>query len=163
MRLLNKLTRRTQVTNGRDGSTTAETAVVLPIFFLLLFGFIEFGHVFMTIHTLNSAARRAARLGVSETATTASVTALANQVVSSAIPGSSATILVKNGDAFDVTGVDAATINYTTLPNIELSSAARRQLFIVRVSVPYSNIAILGNSRWLGGLTVYGQCVMRKE
>jgi Flp pilus assembly protein TadG len=139
-----------------------ETAVVLPIFFLLLFGFIEFGHVFMTIHTLNSAARRAARLGVSETATTASVTALANQVVSSAIPGSSATILVKNGDAFDVTGVDAATINYSALANIELSTAERRQLFIVRVSVPYSNVAILG-PKWLSGLTVYGQCVMRKE
>ena len=162
MRLLSKPTRRTQAATGRDGSTMTETAVVLPIFFLILFGFIEFGHVFMTIHTLNSAARRAARLGISETATTADVTALANQVVSSAIPGSSATILVKNGDAFDVTGVDASTINYSTLPNIELSAAARRQLFIVRVSVPYSNVAILG-PRWLGGLTVYGQCVMRKE
>ena len=116
----------------------------------------------MTIHTLNSAARRAARLGVSETATTASVTALANQIVSSAIPNTSTTILVKNGDAFDVTGVNASTINYSTLPNIELSTAARRQLFIVRVSVPYSNVAILG-PKWLSGLTVYGQCVMRKE
>ena len=163
MRLPNRLTRRAPASTGRDGSTLTETAVVLPVFFLLLFAFIEFGHVFMTIHTLNSAARRAARLGISETATTASVTALANQVVSSAIPGSSATILVKNGDAFDVTGVDASAINYASLPNIELSTAERRQLFIVRVSVPYSNVAILGNSRWLGGLTVYGQCVMRKE
>ena len=116
----------------------------------------------MTIHTLNSAARRAARLGVSETATTASVTALANQIVSSAIPNTSTTILVKNGDAFDVTGVNASTINYSTLPNIELSTAARRQLFIVRVSVPYSSVAILG-PKWLSELTVYGQCVMRKE
>jgi len=162
MRLLSKPTRHTVTATGRDGSTLTETAIVLPIFFLMLFGFIEFGHVFMTIHTLNSAAQRAARLGISETATTASVTTLANQVVSSAIPGSSATILVKNGDAFDVTGVDASTINYSALPNIELSTAERRQLFIVRVSVPYSNVAILG-PRWLGGLTVYGQCVMRKE
>ena len=90
------------------------------------------------------------------------VTTLANQVVSSAIPAASATIMVKNGDAFDVTGMDASTINYSTLPDIELSTAERRQLFIVRVSVPYSDIAILG-PRWLGGLTVYGQCVMRKE
>ena len=162
MRLLGQLTKCTRTRNGRDGSTLTETAVVLPVFFLILFGFIEFGHVFMTIHTLNSAARRAARLGVSETATTASVTALANQIVSSAIPNTSTTILVKNGDAFDVTGVNASTINYSTLPNIELSTAARRQLFIVRVSVPYSSVAILG-PKWLGGLTVYGQCVMRKE
>ncbi len=162
MRLLGQLTKRTRIRNGRDGSTLTETAVVLPVFFLILFGFIEFGHVFMTIHTLNSAARRAARLGVSETATTANVTALANKIVSSAIPNTSTTILVKNGDAFDVTGVDASTINYSTLPNIELSTAARRQLFIVRVSVPYASVAILG-PKWLSGLTVYGQCVMRKE
>lgn len=162
MRLLSQLTRQTRTGKGRDGSTLTETAVVLPIFFLLLFGFIEFGHVFMTIHALNSAARKAARLGVSETATTADVTALANQVVSSAIPGSIATILVKNGEAFDVTGVNASAINYSALPNIELSTAKRRQLFIVRVTVPYSDVAILG-PKWLGGLTVYGQCVMRKE
>lgn len=162
MRLLGQLTKRTRTRNDRDGSTLTETAVVLPVFFLILFGFIEFGHVFMTIHTLNSAARRAARLGVSETATTASVTALANKIVSSAIPNTSTTILVKNGDAFDVTGVNASTINYSTLPNIELSTAKRRQLFIVRVSVPYSSVAILG-PKWLSELTVYGQCVMRKE
>ena len=162
MRLLSKLTRQTRTGKCRDGSTLTETAVVLPIFFLILFGFIEFGHVFMTIHSLNSAARKAARLGVSETATTADVTALANEVVSSAISGSSATILVKNGDAFDVTGVDASAINYSTLPDIELSTAERRQLFIVRVTVPYSDVAILG-PKWLSGLTVYGQCVMRKE
>lgn len=162
MRLLNKLTRRTQDRKGRDGSTTTETAVVLPVFFLMLFAFIEFGHVFMTIHTLNSAARRAARVGASETSKTADVSALAYQIVNAAIPGSSATILVKNGDAFDVTGMDASKINYATLPDIELKTAARRQLFIVRVSVPYSKVAIMG-PKWLGDVTVYGQSVMRKE
>ena len=90
------------------------------------------------------------------------MTDLANQVVGSAIPAAAATILVKNADAFDVTGVNASTINYSALPNIELSTAERRQLFIVRISVPYSDVAILG-PRWLGGLIVYGQCVMRKE
>ena len=162
MRLLSKLARRTQTREGRKGVTIAETAVVLPVFFVILFGFIEFGHVFMTIHTLNSAARRAARLGVGETATTADVTTLATQVLNSAIPAAKATIIVKNGDAFEETGMDASAINYSTLPDIELSTAERRQLFIVRITVPYSDIAILG-PRWLGGLTVYGQSVMRKE
>ena len=162
MRLLGNLTQRRRNKKRRIGSTLTETAVVLPVFFLILFGFIEFGHVFMTIHTLNSAARRAARLGVSETATTADVNALAVQVVNSAIPSGRATVMIKNGDAFDVTGVNAAAISYGSLPNIELSTAERRQLFIVRVSVPYSDVAILG-PKWLGGLTVYGQSVMRKE
>jgi Flp pilus assembly protein TadG len=162
MRLLNKLKARTQSRKRRAGTTIAETAVVLPIFFLILFGVIEFGHVFMTIHTLNSAAQRAARLGVSAPMTTANVSTLASQIINSAIPAARATILVKNGDAFDVADVDASTINYSTLPDIELSTAERRQLFIVRVSVPYSDVAILG-PKWLGGLTVYGQSVMRKE
>ena len=103
-----------------------------------------------------------ARMGISETATTASVTALANEITSSAIPGASATVLVKNGSVFDTTNVNASSINYAALPNIELATAERRQLFIVRVSVSYSDVAILG-PRWLGGLTVYGQSVMRKE
>ena len=162
MRLLGNLTKHTRTRQGREGATLAETAVVLPVFFVLLFGFIEFGHVFMVIHGLNSAARRAARLGVSETATTADVTAMARTVAGAAIHQDSATIMVKNGDAFEVTGMDASTINYSALPNIELSTAERRQLFIVRVTVPYNDIALLG-PRWLGGLTVYGQCVMRKE
>ncbi len=162
MRLLNSLTRRRQRTPGRCGSTITETAVVLPVFFMILFGFIEFGHVFMTIHALNSAARKAARLGVSETATTADVRTLATQIVDSSIPAARATILVKNGSVFDSDGVDASSINYASLSDIEVHTAERRQLFIVRVSVPYSDVAILG-PKWLGGLTVYGQSVMRKE
>lgn len=62
--------RRQRRKKDRSGATLIETAVVLPVFFTLLFGFIEFGHCFMTIHTLNSAARKAARLGVGESATT---------------------------------------------------------------------------------------------
>ncbi len=111
MRLLSQMNPRTRKGHNRNGAAAMERAVVLPVFFLLLFAFIEFGHVFMTMHTLNSAARRAARLGVSETATTASVTALANQITSSAIPGSSATILVKNGSVFDTTGVNTSRQN----------------------------------------------------
>jgi len=162
MRLLGNLCKHTRTSQGREGATLAETAVVLPVFFVILFGFIEFGHVFMVIHGLNSAARRAGRLGVSETATTAEVKALATQVIGSAIPAAKATIIVKNGDAFEVPGMDGSSVNYSTLPDIELSTAKRRQLFIVRITVPYSDIAILG-PRWLGGLTVYGQSVMRKE
>ena len=140
----------------------AETAVVLPIFFILLFGFIEFGHVFMTIHALNTAARKAARLGISEASTTADVTALAQKIAGSAMSVSKVSILVKDGSVFDTTGVNASAIDYNALPNIELASAKRRQLFTVRVSVDYAEIAILG-PRWLGHLKVYGQAVMRRE
>jgi Flp pilus assembly protein TadG len=50
MRLLTQLNPRTRVRTNRDGTTIAETAVVLPVFFIVVFGIFEFGHVFMTIH-----------------------------------------------------------------------------------------------------------------
>lgn len=158
MRLFTPLKR----SEKRKGVAIAETAVVLPVFFLMLFAFIEFGHAFMTIHALNSAARRAARLGVSETATTADVRTLAQQIVGSAITTASVTILVKDASVFDDQEADPSTINYASLPDIELEDAERRQLFLVRISVNYSNIGVMG-PRWLGGLTIYGQAVMRRE
>ena len=146
----------------RRGAAIAETAVVLPVFFVILFGFIEFGHVYLTIHSLNSAARRAARLGVSDGATTAEVEDLAEEVVGAAFRVQAATIMVKDASVFDTENVNAETIDYAGLPSIELSDAERRQLFLVRVSVNYGDIAILG-PRWLGNIQLYGQAVMRKE
>jgi Flp pilus assembly protein TadG len=161
-RILMRLFKSFTKSSKRRGATVAETAVVLPVFFVMLFGFIEFGHVFMTIHTLNSAARRAARLGVSEGATSADVDTLAKQVVGSAIRVSAATVLIKDASIFDTADLDASTVDYASLPNVELSTAERRQLFLVRVSVDYADVAILG-PRWLGHLQVYGQAVMRRE
>jgi Flp pilus assembly protein TadG len=157
-----RLLKRQRHNSNRSGAALAETAVVLPVFFILLFGFIEFGHVFMTIHTLNSAARRAARLGIREASSTADVTALANSIVASAMPVSHVSVIVKDASIFDTDGVNVASLDYNTLADIELSGAARRQLFTVRVSVDYADIAILG-PRWLGHLQVYGQAVMRRE
>ena len=127
-----------------------------------LFGFVEFGHVFMTIHTLNSAARRAARLGIRESSSTADVRELAENIASSAMSVDQVSILVKDGSIFDTAGTDAASIDYDALPDIELADAERRQMFAVRVSVDYADIAILG-PRWLGHLQIYGQAVMRRE
>lgn len=158
MRIFRKQTKSTE----RKGVAIAETAVVLPVFFVILFGFIEFGHVYLTIHSLNSAARRAARLGVSDGATTAEVQDLAKEVVGAAFRVQAATVMVKDASIFDTVGVDAETINYESLPSIELSTAERRQLFIVRVAVNYGDIAILG-PRWLGNIPLFGQSVMRKE
>ena len=141
-----------------------ETAVVLPIFFTLIFGFIEFGHCFMTIHTMNSAARRAARLGVAEQATTAEVSALATAIMSSAINTDAANVdvWVKDASTFDDPLVDATDIDYENLPDVNVENLDTGALFIVRVQVPYSQVGILG-PRWVSNLNLYGQSVMRKE
>lgn len=149
---------------ARGGTTIVETAVVLPIFFLVLFGFVEFGHCFMTIHTMNAAARRAARAGVADGGTTSDVIALAHSILNQAIDADhqNVEIWVKDASAFDDPAVDAATIDYEDLPDVELADVESRSLFLVRIQVPYSEIGILG-PRWVQSVNMYGQSVMRKE
>ena len=154
-----------QTTNKRRrGATLVETAVVLPVFFTFLFAFIEFGHCFMTIHAMNSAARRAARVGVAEGKTSADVKQVAKDILGSAINADheDIRIWVKDASAFDASTVDAAQIDYEALPDVEVSTLNSHSLFIVRVQVPYSKVGILG-PRWVKSLNLYGQSVMRKE
>ncbi|MEZ6132570.1 MAG: pilus assembly protein [Planctomycetaceae bacterium] len=149
---------------ARTGTAIVETAVVLPIFFVILFGFIEFGHCFMTIHTMNSAARRAARAGVGDTGTTTAVTTLAHTILDQAIDADheNVVIWVKDASAFDDPTVDPDSIDYESLPDVELANLESRSLFLVRIQVPYSEIGILG-PRWVTSLNLFGQSVMRKE
>ncbi len=154
-------------TQERKGTTLVETAVVLPIFFTFLFGFIEFGHVFMTIHTVNSAARRAARVGVGDLATTDEVESLAHDILNSAIDADleNVRIQVKDASVFDDINVDAEAMNdtyYESLPNVAVEDLERGSLFLVRIQVPYGEVGILG-PRWIGDINIYGQAVMRKE
>lgn len=148
----------------RRGATLVETAVVLPVFFTFLFGFIEFGHCFMTIHALNSAARRAARLGVGENVTTQQVHDLAHSILDSAIDADleGVNITVKDASSFDDADVDPSAIDYDSLPTIEVANAESRTLFLVRIEVPYHEIGIMG-PRWIDTLNLHGQAVMRKE
>ena len=148
----------------RPGSVLVETAVVLPVFFTFVFGFIEFGHCFMTIHSLNSASRRAARLGVGENVTTQQVTDLAHTILDSAINAHAqgVEISVKDASVFDDPNVDSANIDYDLLPDVEVANLESRSLFLVRVEVPYSEVGILG-PRWVTALDLHGQAVMRKE
>lgn len=150
--------------NQRRGTTIVETAVVLPIFFTLIFAFIEFGHCFMSIHAMNSAARRAARVGVGEDATTAQVVQTAKDILSSAIDvdNSSITVMVKDASVFDDPEMDVDTLDYSQLNDVNIEDLNPRELFIVRIEVPYSEVGILG-PRWVTNLDMFGQSVMRKE
>jgi Flp pilus assembly protein TadG len=48
----------------RRGAATVETALVLPIVLLFLFGIFEYGRYFMTMQLLNNAAREGARYAI---------------------------------------------------------------------------------------------------
>ena len=147
---------------ARSGATVVEMGVVLPAFLLMIFAFVEFGHAYMVIHVLNSAAKKAARYGIGDNATTAQVRAKAEEIVSGLLPAHNFTINIKDGSAYDDPGVDASGIDFASLPNATLEDADSRTLFIVRVEVPYNNIAILGPT-WASDLQLYGPSVLRKD
>jgi Flp pilus assembly protein TadG len=51
----------------RTGATLVETAVVIPVTLLLIFGIIEFGRLLLVIHLANHAVREAGRVAVVST------------------------------------------------------------------------------------------------
>ncbi len=146
----------------RTGTTAVEMAFVLPVFGIFMAGIVEFGHVYMTINTLNSAARKAARIGVADGVSTDAVIAEANTIISEAFNTTNVSVTVKNAAAFDQSGVDAASLDLDALPTAKLNETEPRQLFLVRISVPYNEIALLPPF-WAKNLTLTGQAVMRHE
>ncbi len=153
---------RRPATSKRSGTVLVENALVISVFALFLAGIMEFGHCYLVIGTLNAAAKRGARYGACEGVTTAQVTAQVNGILSKSIKSAKATVLVKDASAFDTTGFNANNVNYGSLPNIELSNASARQMYVVRVTVPYKDVALLPPF-WVKTATLHGQSVMRHE
>jgi Flp pilus assembly protein TadG len=158
---MRSLFRSPKPAKSRLGTTVVEVAVTLPVFGLIMVGLMECGHAMMVVHTLNSAARQAARYGSTEAITTAQTTSRATSIIQNTV-GVAPTVLVKDGSIFDTTNVSPESIDYTTLPNIELNTTKSDKLFIVRLSVPYDSAAILPPF-WIKGVTLTGQAVMRHE
>ncbi len=145
----------------RSGATIVEMAVVVPVFAVFLAAIMEFGHAFLVVGTLNAAAKQAARFGAVDGITTAEVTARVNEILDSAFDASQTTVFVKDASVFDASS-PPSNIDYTALPNIELSTAERRQLYVVRVEVDYNDVALMPPF-WAKDLKLYGQSVMRHE
>ncbi len=148
--------------NKRSGTSAVEVALTLPIFVMFLAALMEFSHVFFVSHMLKAAAKAGARYGSSPGVTTAQCQAKVQQIVNSSIKVSKATVNIKDASVFDTSTVNPSSINYATLPAVELSTAEQGRLFVVRVSVPYDQVALLP-PYWVKGRTVTGQSVLRHE
>jgi Flp pilus assembly protein TadG len=146
----------------RKGTTIVEMAVILPVFLTFMFALIEFGHAFMCMATLTAAAKDAARYGAIEGITTTQVVTRAKSRVNGAFKSVNATVYVKDASSFESSSATPGTVNVSTLPNIELSTTTDRHLFIVRVEVPYNNVAVMP-PLWAKNLTLHGESVMRHE
>ena len=146
----------------RSGAVLVENAIVCSIFGLFLAGIMELGHAYMVINTMNAAAKRAARYGSTDGITSTQVKTMANNIMNAAFKSSRATVIIKDGSTFDTTTVNPKNINYDTLTNLELSTAKKQQMFIVRITVPYNNVALLPPF-WVKNATLKAQAVTRHE
>jgi Flp pilus assembly protein TadG len=147
----------------RRGTAAVETAVVLPVYILLVFGIIEFGHAHMVVNLLQSGCRNGARMGSTAGPTTAQVKARVRNTMGAAMDETKVDVFVQDASSLDSGGAWPTTdAQVEALPGIELSTATDRTLFVVRASVAYNDISLLPMP-FLAGMRLQTQCFMRHE
>jgi Flp pilus assembly protein TadG len=125
----------------RRGSAVVEFAVVAPVFFLFIFGMIEYGRMVMVQQILTNAAREGARVGILDNSTQGDVTTAVDRYLTAAnINGSTTTIA----------------------PNPPSSATAGNPVSVT-VSVGFNQVSWLPSPFFLGGTTLSYTATMRRE
>jgi len=118
-----------------------EFAVVAPVFFLLVFGMIEYGRMVMVQQVITNASREGARVAVLDGSTAADVSTAAEGLLSGA-------------------SISGANISVTPNPP---NSAVYGAPVTVAVSVNFNQVSWLPRPMFLGGRTLSATTVMRRE
>jgi Flp pilus assembly protein TadG len=130
---------------NRKGAAVVEMAVVAPVFFLLVFGMIEFGRAIMVEQILTNAAREGARLAVLDSATPVHDT-----------------IITKVDTYLRNSGITGATV--TVSPNEPTDSSVKNGDPIkVTVTIPFTTVSWTPSPWFLGSQTLKATSVMRRE
>ena len=127
--------------NRRPGAAVVEFAVVAPVFFLFVFGMIEFGRMVMVQQIMTNAAREGARLAILPGSTTSQVKAAVNNYLAAG-------------------AISGATTSVNPDPP---TSASYGSAVTVTVSVPFKSVSWTPAPFFLGSTTLQAQCVMRTE
>lgn len=126
---------------NRRGATAVEFAVVAPVFFLLVFGMIEYGRMVMVQQVITNASREGCRRAVLDGATVTDVNDAVNNYLTSA-------------------GIKDATITITPNPP---TNAGFGQPVTVVVSIAFNKVSWLPSPMFLGGSNLKATTVMRRE
>jgi Flp pilus assembly protein TadG len=127
---------------SRRGAAAVEFAIVAPVFFLLIFGMIEFGRMVMVQQVITNASREGARIAVLDGTTGAEVATAVSDYLSSA-------------------RISGATI---TVNPAEPSSAGYGEPVTVTVTIPFDQVSWLPSPMLIGGDTALtATTVMRRE
>lgn len=125
----------------RRGAAVVEFAVVAPLFFLLVFGMIEFGRMVMVQQILTNASREGARQAVLDGVSDSDVQTTVSGYLSNA-------------------SISGATVAVTTQAPTPPDTASART---VTVSIPFSQVSWLPSPIYLGGKTLQASTTMRRE
>lgn len=139
--------------DDRRGAATVETALVLPVFFMVMLGIVEIGRYFMVAQLLANAVREGARTAIMSGSTNADVESTVKTIAQS-------TIGVAPADVQVAITVTEYTGNPPTSNNVAL--ARKRDLCNVSATIGYDRINIMP-VKWLTGVSVRGQAAMRHE
>jgi Flp pilus assembly protein TadG len=127
----------------RQGVAAVEFALVAPLFFLLVFGMIEFGRAIMVQQIMTNATREGARVGVLDSPTpTAS---LVNSTVTTYLQSA---------------GISGATV---TISPTEPTTAGYGVPVTVAVTIPFRQVSWLPTPWFLGEKQLTATSVMRRE
>lgn len=124
----------------RRGAAATEFAIVAPVFFLMIIGFIEFGRALMVQQVLINASRVGARMASTTGATTGGVQAAVQSYTSSvAVPGVSVSV------------------------SPDPASATAGSVITVTATVPFDSVSWMNTPWFLSGKTLTANSQMRKE
>ena len=152
-RLQNAQTKQQQNRRHRLGTALVEMALVLPIFFMVVLGIVEFGRAMMVGQMVTNAAREGARLAVIDGNTNADVKAHINSFLTNSI----------NASESDVTiAIDIEPANSLSSTPTDVVDAKPRDLIQIRVTVPFSAVNYVPGN-YLADKNLIGQSSMRHE
>ena len=134
---------------NRRGAAAVEFAVVAPLFFLLVFGMIEFGRMVMVQQIMTNASREGARVGVLDGVTETDVEGAVQNYLSTASVAGAET---------DVVAIDDVTQMEKLFALSDYGDAIK-----VTVTVPFDQVSWLPSPMFLGGNTLSATTVMRRE
>ena len=117
-------TRLASIPARKRGVSAVEAALLMPLVVIVLFALLEYGWMFLKANQIQAAARHGARVGAVEAASSADITAAVSQAMTDAGLGGSGYVL--------------------TIAPSEAASAPVGTIVSVTVSVPYSNIELMG-------------------
>lgn len=131
---------RSKSANNRRGAAAVEFAIIAPVFFMLVIGFIELGRGLMVQQVLTNASRVGAREAVSLHTSTSEVQTVATDYAEGiSVPGVTVTV---TPDPSDVPAGENVTVT---------------------VSIPYADVSWVPAPWFMTNTTLSANSVMRKE